>query len=530
MGYAGETATIPLGGLGLLTDLPPTEIPPNALIYASNITLANGLVQKAPGAVAYNSSALAAGIVAIFDWWPTDVRQRMVAACSNGYIYADDGLGNFSAFNGGAALNDTVLVGLTPNSQFIAGGREVLGNDKKLFFVSAGQNQVQVLDADDTEIVDIATPANDWATSNYPRCGIIHRNSLWLFAGQTSYGSDTGDHEDFSDPILAQVFPGEGGNVIGAFLYKGRLFCFKEASFAYWLDDSDTNSDNWHWEKLANNFGLSATNAICEIIDDMLAGNSSGTITSYGATEKLGNIKAGDVFNIAQIENFMRTNTSRAGLSVQHAIFYEERKQAYFTARSGYYTTNDSLIVVDFNAPNPRFTLWKKGAPQCLGLRLDIQGIKRPMYGSSDGKVYLMDREDRLEGATLYTGDFQTPHYDFSWLDGSLKHRNKLYEWLAVSYVPEGSHNLSCDYYIDGRYIDTITFSMKQYTKNQLSTMVLSTGRLAQANGETNFKKLAGSGRTISFRFYNAGSNQSFQIAGIAVGFRPTGEKAQKTE
>ena len=99
---------------------------------------------------------------------------------------------------------------------------------------------------------------------------------------------------------------------------------------------------------------------------------------------------------------------------------------------------------------------------------------------------------------------------------------------LAVHYVPEGSGDLSCDYFIDGRFMETVTFQMVQYNKPQLGTLTLATDRLVQPNTETAIRRLAGSGRTFSARFYNAGSNQSFQIPAITVFFRPGGEKAQQ--
>jgi hypothetical protein len=139
-----------------------------------------------------------------------------------------------------------------------------------------------------------------------------------------------------------------------------------------------------------------------------------------------------------------------------------------------------------------------------------------------------MDYEDRKEGSTAYIGDFQTPHLDFSFLDATLAERNKHFDQLSVTYVPEGNWNLSCDYYIDGKYIDTIQFQMKQYLSNQLNTFLLDTDRLAQPNTETMTRPLKGTGRTISFRFYNSGSNQSFQVSSLEIGFRVSGSQAQK--
>lgn len=523
MSYSGTEFVIPLGQFGLITDLAPTDIPTGALTFARNVTIVEGRVQKSPGARALNSVALASGIIALCDWWPTPNIQRLIVALSNGNIYRDDGVGTFAA-NGGAALNANSLGPLNPNSKFVSGGSEDAGRAKKLFFFTFGKNTIQVMSGDGVSFAAIASPPTDWTVSNYPKVGILHRNRLWAFAGQIAYASSTADHENFlSDNLVIPCFPGEGGDVIGAFIFKTKMFVFKSDNYGYVLNDSDGDSDNWYWQKFVSNFGISAPNAIIEALNDLLMGNSEGTVTSFNATNALGDVSAGDLLSIAGVENWLRANSSKVGVEEQHAIYYAEKKLAMFTYRSGYYTANDMLVILDLNKQaNVRVLVEKKGAPQCLALRKDASKIGRPIYGSSDGKVYLMDREDRLEGASAYSGEFQTPHMDFG-----LPSQNKLYDFLAVKYMPEGSHNLSCDYYIDGKYIDTITFPMAQYLDPQLGTLLLSTDRLAQLNTEVCIREIAGSGRTISFKFYNAGSNESFQIAGLTVGFRQGGEQAQ---
>lgn len=531
MAYAGESITIPLGQIGLMPDVAPTDVALGAFINAQNIILNEGRAQKAPGDRAFNSTALPGGIVGVFDWRQDNVNQRLVAACDNGFLYIDAGVGanNFNS----TALNTNALIGLDPNCQFIAGGNETASRAKKLFFVSRGQNQVQVLPAGSSTLAAIATPSTDWATSGFPQCGALHKNHLFMFANQQAYMSTTGDHENFTGAGSGAqlVYPGEGGNIIAAFVYKTRLFCFKEDSFGYMLNDTDTDSDNWTWSKITSNFGVSGTNSIVEALDDMISGNDTGSITSFLATQSLGDVEAGDVLSISRVENFFRANSSKSGMPYQHALYYPEKKLLFFTYRSMYLTYNDSLLVIDLNIKgNPRIVPWKKGRPQCLALRKGTDNIKRPMYGSTDGKVYFMDQEDRNSGDSAYNGYFQTGHMDFRGANGSLANKNKLFDWLAVTYVPEGNWDLSCDYFIDGKYIDTITFKMIQYQGNQLNVGELGTMRTAQANTETSMRKIAGSGKTISFKFYNEGLNESFQVCSITVGFRPAGEKAQKTE
>lgn len=523
MAYQGTKAKIPLGEFGLLTDIAPDKMPPNALIGAKNICYFNGTVQKAPGSIRWNADPLPAGIVAVHDWNPNTITQRMIAVTSAGSIYK----GRDRIF--GSAIT-TGLGALTPNCSFAEGGAEVAGNPKKLFLFTNGASLPRVLAGDGSTFTAIASPDSDWAGTNFPKFGVIHRNRLWAFAGQFSYASDTGDHENFATNGLTEsIYPGEGGELRGAFVFKGRLFAFKDGGFVYWLNDSSADDAEWHWLKASSNFGLSAPNAICEVLDNFFAGNTTGTITDYGATERLGNIEASDLIQLAQFESYLRATTSKVGVTEQHMIYYSEKKLMLATYRSAYYNYNDMLLAFDFSrSEQVRPSYWIKGSPQCLGLYKDINQILRPMYGDKDGYVYLMDREDRLEGTASYEGSFQIPHLDFSHIDPSLSQTEKHFDSLAVHYIPESAGSLSCDYYIDGRFIETITFPMVQYLRPELDTLTLNTDRLNQANTETAVRKLAGSGRTFSARFYNSGSNQSFQIPAITVMFRGGGDKAQQ--
>lgn len=536
MAYRGQTAVIPLGDLGLLTDLPPGQIPKGALVRANNISYETGALTKAPGSRKYNSVALPAGIVALHDYWPDVVTQRLIALCSNGSIYRDIGDGVFS---GNTAIT-TGLMSPTPKSQFIEAGQESAANEKKLFLFT-GSNQLQVLGGDASAFSQIENPAADWDTPNFPRFGFLHRNRLWAFMKQRAYASLTSDHEDFvSTGILTQaIFPGEGGDLIGGWIYKGRPFVFKEGGFVYFLDDSDTDSDNWVWRKLGNNFGLASAHGIFETTNDLMAVGESGALVSYSAVDNYGGVDSADVFKIIQISNFIRNNTSLSGIDMTHSIYYEDKKQVYITGRSSYQTNNDLLINIDLNRDNPRVALWDKDAPDCLALRRDVNKVKRPIYGAADGFVYLMDREDRLVGASAYTGEFRTGHDDFRWLDPSLAHRNKLYDYLAVEFVPQGNWNIAIDVYIDGTFSETISYAM-DVRDDGLGAFTLGSGGssgnntpqggdgdpLGREEGQTVQKPLHGSGRRISFGVRGSGSNQNFSIASLTVGFRVSAEQA----
>src|SRR3990167_6492114 len=313
MSYSGTKAKIPLSELGLLTDIAPDKVPPNALIKAKNVCYFNGSVQKAPGGLRWNATALGTGIVAAHQWMPTIEKERMIVVGENGSIYR----GQDRQFN--VTMNATIANTFTPNCAFTDGGAETAGREKKLFLFTAGKTKPYVLAGDGTAFATIASPATDWtSTETYPKFGVVHRNRLWAFAGQIDYASDSGNHENFVTANLTEpVYPGEGGELRSAFVFKGRLFAFKDGGFSYILNDADNSDSNWYWQKLSSNFGLAAPNAIAEVGDDMIAGNTEGTLTSYAATEKLGNIEAADIIQNMQFESFLRNNSSKSGISVQ---------------------------------------------------------------------------------------------------------------------------------------------------------------------------------------------------------------------
>ena len=536
--YKGQIAHIPLGELGLLTDRPPSQVPRGALIKAFNVSYETGSLTKAPGSLRYNiNQALPAGILALHDYWPNTIAQRLIAACSDGAIYRDIGDRTFS----GATAIASGLNPFDASALFVEGGQETAGRDKKLFFFSS-TNQVQVLSGDETTFADIENPAADWVSPNFPNVALVHRNRLWAFQGQRAYASNTGDHEDFTSSFLTQsIFPGEGGDITGAFVFRGRLFAFKEGSFVYYLDESNSDSSNWFWVKLASNFGLASPHGIVQVANDMIAVNESGSPISYNAVESFGDIESADLLRLLEIEDYYRHNSSLAGINLTHAMYYEAKKQLFFTARSSYRNTNDMLFHLDFNKRSPRAALWNKDQANCLSLRKDINKVLRPIYGSDDGYVYLMDKEDRLVNTGAYDGNFKIGHIDFRWMDESVAQKNKLFDFLDLEFVPQGDWNVSIDVFIDGTFRETLTIEQK-VREDGLDTFTLGSGGssglktpsggdgdpLGREETQTIRRPLHGSGRRISFHVRQAGANQNFQISGLSVGFRLSAEQASR--
>ncbi len=181
------------------------------------------------------------------------------------------------------------------------------------------------------------------------------------------------------------------------------------------------------------------------------------------------------------------------------------------------------LINLDLNQDYPRVTYLQKGSPTCLALRKSKNNVKVPYYGGADGYVYQMNYEDRLEGPTAYEGAFQTAFHDFRDAEPKLAASMKQFDFLWVEFVEEGDVDMNIDVFIDGKFVETVSTKL-ELRNEELDQFLLDTDRLGQYTTVTNPIPLHGMGRRISFRCYNSGSNQSFQIASLVVGFRATNE------
>ena len=538
--YNGITAQIPLGSQGIISDMAPSQLPYNALTNAVNINYGLGYIEKAPGAIRYNTNALSSGIIALLDYWPTRYQQRLFAATADGKVYRDVG-------DKGFGLNTAIATGLGPltnATQFVVGGNETAGAVKKIFLFTGGLNQIKVCSGDNNSFSSIAQPAVDWPNptassnpqSNFPKFGLIHRGRLWAFMKSNAYASNISDHTDFvtSNQILNNnVGPGEGGDIVGAFVYKQKLFVWKEGDLCYILVDTDTSSTNWYFNKFGEGVGISSWHAACQVLDDLYIGNITNTITSFKATTNYGNFTQGDLFKMSRVRKYFRENTTAMGNQFQQSIFYPDAGLGLFTGRTKGRQNNDCLIQLDLSDANspPKFGLWNHVSPDCLILRRDANNIPKPIYGASDGYVYFMDREDRSVGpigaGTAYTGEFRTADLDMRHLDPSLAHKNKLWEWLGVTFQEEGKQNLSVDVWIDGRLAETINFNQTVDT-NYAGAFVLGKSVTGGLDEKTIWSRLHGVGRRITFRCYNSGNNQNFKVSMLTVGFKPSGEQATR--
>ena len=279
----------------------------------------------------------------------------------------------------------------------------------------------------------------------------------------------------------------------------------------------------WGAKKLSDSFGVASSHVIIQAMDDMWVADNTGSITSLQATQAFGDIKSGDILAANQVEEYIKTQMVPDGYKNLQAIYYQEKKRAYFTGTSNGDKQN-RILILDIARQTPRITIETKDQPTCLGLRKDNQLIPRPFYGADDGKVWLMEQGDYTVDGLAYNAEFQTPYIDFSYLDPSLASKNKLFDFLEIQYLATGAWSFNVSVYIDDKLSETIT--IKQPVGGTLDAFVLDTDRLSVESSRSNRVPLHGCGRRISFKIFNNVIGQFFKVEKLVINFRLSAEQS----
>lgn len=534
MAYEGLIIPIQVGQIGLQTDVSQVQQTPVSLLMATNITCRYGNIEKDFGSQKWNASALPAGVVGLADWWPDDQTQRVIAACRNGILYRYE-----SPYSVSAVLSDgnvPAAFKFTDQTYMVTGGSEQL-NAKRKLFIMTGSDPVQVITGDGKTRKQISKPAADWtytpgSTNNlnsYPTAGIVFGGGLWVWGARNNkhalYRSSVTDHEDFQTNNAIQivtVFPGEGDGISTGFAWKSRLFVLKYPLGLYYIDT--TNAAAPFAVKLSSSFGADSAHAAIQTLDDMLIGNSVGSVTSLKAVQALGESEQGDLLKMLRCVKQVQGNSNPSASGVRQAVYYEDKKQSLFVYRSPSGQFNDRILVIDQHDQNPKVTWLDKDQPNCLSLVRDNRRIPRPFYGAENGFIYSMDSLDRNVGGVAYTGSFQTPYLDFAWVDPKLSDRDKIFEFIGLTFESQGNWNISADIFVDDRFVQTVQISMSR-GKYLSGAFPLNSARLNGPNPISRHIKIEGFGKRISARFYNTTVGQNFKISEVQFYFRLAGTK-----
>jgi hypothetical protein len=522
MAFTGRTVGLVLGTGGQSGAKNQAAVRPDQLILANNLTFEGITIQKEGGATKYNSTAVSGtpNIIAGWDWDHNGSTQRQVIVTDAGTILRDDGSGDFTA--------TTLKSGLTVANQvpvFLECGLEAAGNNKKLFCFT-GANVVQVLDGNAATTSDLTTPPADWATTNQPKFGAVHEGRVWAGGNVNDphrlYYSTTTNHEDFTGAGSGSlsIYPGESDRLVWAVSYKGYLVCAKHPHGVYVIDTTDPTVGNWKINRITGSIGGVGPRAMCVVENDIIFMDDSLNIYALSSVEQFGDLGTRSLTDTASFGPYLRTEMDPTYLDNASAIFYPSKREAIFCMTSTGSTVNNRRLVIDYNIPDqPRFRVSDRDNCTCIWLYENTDNIRKPRVGDNAGFVWNLDEDSRNKDGSGYTGEFQTPHLDFSFIDPALGPLNTRWSWLEMQLEPEGDPNLSVDVYLDERLSETIQFSMGTGEGVALGTFILGTNALRDRAIISKRKSLHGRSRTISLKGSNGGANESFSLIKFFFGF-----------
>lgn len=545
MAYKGLSAPIPCGEGGLNLNENVFQIPIQQLKACRNVVFDGDTWRKVGGAETFDANAISGTptLRAATDWHPDATTQRIVSAWSNGSVYKEVT---------GDVDNVTLASGLTFSSwvQFVEGGQESAGRNRKLFMFSKG-NAPRVLAADGVSMSTLATPSADWSGANQPTMGTIHAYRLAVAGNENAphavYLSRITDHEDFvTNSVIVEVYPGEGERIAALFsMNPNALFVFKYPRGIYYIDTSDLTLSVVPVIKVRDDVGMSGPLGVARRGDDAWFMSSVGTVHTLRSSLAAEKVQDTSVSALQNLESLARDSMQLSRLDRCVAVYDELRQEISF----GYTAPDDSGGTVNghrlvFDASRPdrfRPTVVDLGVDlaspvylsEALFMYRESSGQLRLYGGGTGGLIYKLNRANRSIASTnAYTGEFWTPDTDLSYVLGSDPAKyEKRWDWFEITIVPTGAYSLSVDVYIDGRYSETLSIGLGSGG----SALDSLTDTLSPADpGETDFRlggaditnhkvRLHGRGRRISFRCYNSGVNQDFSIAEIMVHFKVQG-------
>jgi Concanavalin A-like lectin/glucanases superfamily len=458
-----------------------------------------------------------------------------VVVLDNGAVFADPN-------REGSFINQvgfSLITGRDPPPYFCVGGGEVVGQPRKMFLFTAN-NQVQVrLGASSAnQFAPISTPPADWTgAGNFPTFGCVHVQRM--FGGGNAsdphrlYYSMTTDHQTYTGGSGAgaagtiPIYPGQGERLVGAYSIRGALILWKYPLGIYVLITQDPDPTTWSVEVLSRSVGGVNPHSMMQVENDLLYIDRSGAIHSLTATNDFGDFNTSNVSEIGNMQPFFKDNVNRGKLQRAQAIWYSNKRQAWFFYPRTNSNIPDLRVQLAFpnlqqqqqTGPSPRFFMSRRDTANALWLRPDnADGLLKPAIGSENGCVYTLDADARNKNGAAYPIQFSTASTDLSFVDPSLATKQKNGQFLEIVYEPEGEWDLLVDTFWDDIYTETLAYTMGG-AGGILGSFVLGTDVLGAAGIREIRRRVAGSGRRFKVTCTNSGLDQNVSLAEFHLSF-----------
>ena len=508
------TIEIVMGKNGLMARRNQNLVPIGAYKTLRNATLEDDSLRTAAGATALGSSVGAVALGAGIDYWPDVATQRTVVFdATNGTIQKDDGLGGSWA----SLVSGLTTSGAVP--QFVIGGQELAGLEKKLFYCDR-VNAVRVLKSDAAAMSTLALPPLDWTGSQQPAWMCQHER--WVFGGgnlnapKTVYRCKGDEHENWRDFAWTYLVTGDYERLVAARSYKGGLLLWGYPEGAWFLDTSSDDDKAWRAVKVGTS-GASGPENSAQIEDDVLWVAPDGSLHLISATNATGSARASDI-SYEALGAFIPSNINVAQLATAQLIYYQNKQKALLACHGRGGTAKNRAIewdVAKVRELGGRFIYHDRHRNESLFLR-KVSGVATPHFGDAAGQVWTMDRPTRSDDGTGYTLEWALTDEDFARIYPGWAGKKKNGRFIQLEYDPRSTATHTIQAIRDGRHTQNIPFDLASEPGALPQTLSFTLGEAILT--PTRPKRLLGQARRWGFKGTSSGAGKDISLTKLILG------------
>ncbi len=492
-------------------------IQPEMMVHPSrNINLHEGGRGKRGGTAHVDTAAMSGGprVMGIYDYRLKNGTQHLVRATADGKIYKDA----TTTIKTGLSLTKVTSFEYFNDTLYICNGADI----------------PQTWDGSASSTSNLANIPSDWTGTSYPKQIIKHGRGaserLWAVGCQdtphTVYVSKNGT-DDFSDAnvITINIDTGDGEGIIGAIEFGDQLICFGKRQ-AYIIDDVDTNTANWGYQRAQWLGGAANHRLIVETPYDLICFTEDGDIYSVVTAQSYGDYKAGSIARPAFIDRWIREFINLSYTDDFHAVYDPVlRAIKFFVVRSGQTQIDTALVYFIDRGPQEGWMVhdnqsYDSGySASCSALIRVSTGDYQVYTGDYSGWIWKLEQSGRNDNGNGYYAGFRTP-----WLPFDNPRVTKHYKrgWGVVN--AQGDYNLNINWWVDGSQQTAQMISLAGAGAT-LGTFTLNTDVLGGQELIDKEFDLGNKGKRISFEFYNSTVDQNFFMSQILVDHKFLGNR-----
>lgn len=361
-----------------------------------------------------------------------------------------------------------------------------------------------------------------------------HAGRLWA-AGDFSnpsrlYYSVAGNPEDWAGigSGSIDVGIGDGDMITGLVSHQNYLFVFKGPNkLSIHLIAGRTPNDFVH-QVFVRGVSAAWQNAIFRMSDDVGFISPRGSVHSLATTQKYGDFAQSYL-------SYPIGDVCKARLNHSRSRFWQAADDSVngrvlIAVSSSGATTNDRVLVMDYRflaqgEPYPRWSYLDAFTVESLAQVLYTSSRPVIMFGSSDGIVYVTDRDSRSHKSAAINYTVETPYFTY----GS-EIVEKYISVASLGVVPKNNNSLTFGWTRDFNAEQTQTVTQGQ-AGGAFDSGLFDTAVFGGSVFSPRFMELetGGSFRSIKYRVSDTANNSDVEIHSIAAAVKGAGWSTENT-